>query len=274
MQPECNYYEALFAGWAAERKQQLERSLAATIVNGDFCCEPSRVKQLLRNWYLWAVQLVPSRKHRLQLGGRVDGMAKYDWSIGMPFLPQYEGGKSFPQVFSAPIDGPAPAIPTFTDDTIFGPEKKGIFQIVALLDSVDQLHNVRGDLAHIKTSDSLSFLDPTEATLILHGEIPAVPQTSPLLGPESARGNTIRVLSAEEYTAAGVTESALKIGFPRPPPLFYDPSRIRKDLGFDKVYVIVRWDRFVFAACRDRSELQKAAGLIEGCLKGQKVVAP
>ena len=197
-------------------------------------------------------------------------MAKYDWSVGMPFLPQYDGGKSFPQVFSAPIDGPAPAIPTFTDDTVFAPQKKGIFQIVAILDSLDQLPNVRDDLALVKTSDSLSALDPTEATLILHGEIPAIPQTSTLLGPESTRGNTIRVLSAQEYTAAGVTETALKIGFPRPPPLFYDPNRIRKDLGLDKVYVIVRWDRFVFAACRNRSELQNAVGLIEESLKEQK----
>ena len=197
-------------------------------------------------------------------------MAKYDWSIGMPFLPQYDGGKSFPQVFSAPVDGPAPAIPTFTDDTVFAPQKKGIFQIVALLDSIDQLPNARKDLALINTSDSLSALDPTEATLIIHGEIPAISKTSHLLYSESMRSNTIRVLSAEEYTAAGATESALKTRFPRPPPLFYNPNRIRKDLGLDKVYVIVRWDRFVYAACRDRAELQNAVDMIEESLKAQK----
>jgi hypothetical protein len=136
--PSCKNYEVLFQGWYSERKQQLDRSLATTIANAKYCNEPSWMKAFLRNWFLWALQLVPSWKCSLEQGHRAQGTTKYDWAPGMPFFPQFRGGKSFPQVFCAPIDGPAPPIPMFTDDAVFHAEKKGCFQIVALLDSFEQ----------------------------------------------------------------------------------------------------------------------------------------
>lgn len=195
-------------------------------------------------------------------------MTKYDYAPGMPFMPEYLGGKSFPQVFSAPIDGPAPPIPTFTDDTIFAPNKTGIFQIVALLDSIDQFRSARADISHIQQPESLLILDPAEATYIIHGEVPSVRDTPALLGKEIPSENIIRVLGGDEYVAAGHTAAALEKQFPRPEPLYYDPNRIRKDLGNDKVYVIVRWDRFVFAACRNAVELERAVSSLESTLEG------
>lgn len=268
VRPGFTKHEALLAGWAAERKQQLERSLASTIENGNFCNEPSRIKAFIRNWYLWACQLIPSWKHDLQLGARREGMTKYDHAPGMPFLPEYLGGKSFPQVFSAPIDGPAPPIPTFTDDTIFAPTKTGIFQIVALINSVDQVRSARADVARIQYPETLLTLDPAEATYIVHGLVPSVHDASALLDEDIPCENIIRVLGADEYTAAGRTETALEKQFPRPEPLYYDPNRIRKDLGHDKIYVIVRWDRFVFAACRNAAELERAISSLESTLEG------
>lgn len=194
-------------------------------------------------------------------------MTKYTWAFGMPFLPQYEGGRSFPQVFSAPIDGPAPPVPAFTDDTIFAPNKRGLFQLVAVVDSIGQLSAVRADISRIKPSGPLLVLDPSEATYIVHGACGA-PRVDALPDEEAIRHNIVRVLGTEEYTAAGRTDDAMAKSFPRPPPLFYDPNRIRKDLSRDKVYVIVRWDRFVFAACRNYSELQHAVSLVEATLVG------
>lgn len=268
VRPGFTRHEALLAGWAAERKQQLERSLASTIENGNFCNEPSRIKAFIRNWYLWTYQLIPSWKHDLQLGARREGMTKYDYGPGMPFMPEYLGGKSFPQVFSAPIDGPAPPIPTFTDDSIFAPVKTGIFQIVALLDSIDQIRSARADISHIQHPESLLTLDPAEATYIVHGEVPSIRDAPALLGKEIPSENIIRVLGGDEYVAAGHTAAALEKHFPRPEPLYYDPNRIRKDLGNDKVYVIVRWDRFVFAACRNAAELERAVAALESTLEG------
>ena len=258
-------YEALFAGWYGERKQQLERSLASTIENGNFCNEPSRVKAFVRNWYLWSVQLVPSWKHNLQLGGRREGMTKYDWAPGMPFLSKYGGGRSLPQVFTAPIDGAASAIPSFTDDTIFRQDKKDVFQVVALLDSPNQLKKAIGDIEQLKLLQGL--LDPIDATYIVHGEIPAM-WPDELESLSISHTNIIRVLGAEEYTAAGLTKTASALVYKRPPPLLYDPNRIRKDLGFDARYVIVRWDRFVFASCKDVEELRAAVAQLDQSVKG------
>ena len=194
-------------------------------------------------------------------------MTKYDYAPGMPFLPEYLGGKSFPQVFSAPIDGPAPPIPTFTDDSIFAPSKKGIFQVVALVDSIYQFRAARADISRVQCPTSLSILDPAEATFLVHGEIPSVVDAPAFLGKEIPIENVIRVLGADEYTAAGQTETALATQFPRPEARHYDPNRIRKDLGSDKIYVIVRWDRFVFAACQNLEELQHAVSLLESTLE-------
>jgi hypothetical protein len=82
--------------------------------------------------------------------------------------------------------------------------------------------------------------------------------------------NIIRVLGAEEYIAAGRTDAANRLIFKRPPPLLYDPNRIRKDLGFDTRYVIVRWDRFVFASCKGGDELLAAAAKLEVCVQGSE----
>jgi hypothetical protein len=40
-----------------ERKQQLEKSLAATVENGNFCNERNPIKIFFRNCYLWTCQL-------------------------------------------------------------------------------------------------------------------------------------------------------------------------------------------------------------------------
>ena len=266
--PKSTNHENLLRGWYVERKQQFERSLAATIENGNFCNEPSRVKAFFRNWYLWLIQLIPSWRHKLQLGSRRDGMTKYDWSPGLPFLPQFDGGKLLPQVFSAPIDGPAPSSLTFTDDSIFSKEKKGVFQIVVILDSVDQLPAARSELAGVVPPDSVTQLDPSEATFIFHNQRSSISENLAALGSKPQRKNLVRVLGAEEYTAAGVSSDAEGSKFARPPPIFYDPNRIRRDLGYEKRYIIVRYDRFVFASCKNIQELQDAVGLIEKTVNG------
>ena len=158
-----------------ERKQQLERSLAATIANGDYCNESSLIKIFVRKWVLWAMQLIPVWKRHLELGPRAQGMTKYDWTLGMPFLSQFGGGKSFPQVFCAPIDEPAPPIPMFTDDAVFKAGKKGCFQIVALLNSLQQLPVVMENVKSITplVGDGV-ILDTAETTYLVHDQIGSV----------------------------------------------------------------------------------------------------
>jgi hypothetical protein len=259
--PSCNFYDDLFTGWYTERKQQLERSLAATIENGNFCTEPSKVKAFIRNWYLWFVQLVPSWKHDLEMGARRDGMIKYDYRPGMPFLKELEGGRCMPQVFSAPVNELAPAMPSFTDDMIFAPEKKKLFQIAVIVTSVEELESAQADLVEV---DKLSSgeMSAAEATYILHDSSGPIDQSSlPTDIPYITR-----VITGEEYTLA--TERHPENLIHRPPPLYYNPNRIRDDIGKDKKYIILRPDRFIFAACRDKEELEQAASSLQQCLMG------
>ena len=133
-------YGKLFDGWYRERKQQLDKSLAATIVNGRLCTEANTwmfafIKVLLR-----LIQLIPAGRHWLELGPRREGMTRYKWQDGLPFLPTFNGGISLPQVYCAPIDPDSTDLQvTFTDDAIFRPDKEGLFQIVVLLRSFSEL---------------------------------------------------------------------------------------------------------------------------------------
>ncbi|KFZ13759.1 hypothetical protein V502_06464 [Pseudogymnoascus sp. VKM F-4520 (FW-2644)] len=229
----CKDYDVLLRGWYSERKQQLERSLAATIANGDYCNEPSQIKAFVRRWVLWAVQLVPTWRRQLEQGPRAQGMTKYDWAPGMPFLPQFGGGKSFPQVFCAPINGPAPPIPMFTDDAVFNAEKNGCFQIVALVDSLLQLTAAMEEVKSItRQIRNGIILDTMETTYLVHNQIGSVSDVASahidLLQDTTA---CVRILDAEEYSSAGVTRTAIAANFTRPAPLYYDPNRVKKDLG-------------------------------------------
>ena len=124
------------------------------------------------------------------------------------------------------------------------------------------------DIERLKVSETL--LNPSDATYIIHGNFQAS-SSAELSRFSVPKYNIIRVLGADEYAAAGLTDAANMLTFKRPPPLLYDPNRIRKDLGLDKRYVIVRWDRFVFASCKDSDELLAAAAKLEACIQGSVI---
>ena len=191
-------------------------------------------------------------------------MVKYDWTPGMPFLKDYEGGRCLPQVFSALIDGPAPAMPTFTDDTIFAGKKQCLFQVVVLLDELAGVSAAEKELAGIDTC-SAGELRAQEATFLIHDF--ATPRRRSV---EAQRQdlNIIRVVTASEYEEVSALHPENAVH--RPNPQFYNPNRIRDDVGHDKVFIIVRPDRFIFAACRDRTELEHTASLIAASLQPTK----
>jgi len=198
-------------------------------------------------------------------------MIKYDYRPGMPFLKEFEGGRMLPQVFCAPVGELAPPMPMFTDDIIFAKEKRCLFQLVVLLTSLAEISVLKADLVNV---DNLSEgeLSADEATFILHdfshlskpaGDSHTLAPSA--LTPAMSRYIT-RVITGGEYEGATWYHSDYAIH--RPPPLYYNHERLRNDIGRDQVFVILRPDRFVFAACRDRAELEKAAGLMRDVLEG------
>jgi 2-polyprenyl-6-methoxyphenol hydroxylase-like FAD-dependent oxidoreductase len=230
-------YRKLFLPWYSERKQSLDRSLASTIANGNYVTESHPIKAAVRNWSLWAMQKIPSWRRWLELGDRRNGMTRYTWEEGkaMAFLPEMEGGGNFPQVYCA-RQGKV----QFTDDVIFSREKRGLFQLAVLLKSRSEFQDKRKAIAGLDEA-SQGILRADEATFVVQQT-----ETNSTGGTENNR--IYRLATAEEFAQ----DQGLCSG--RPYPHGYDPLRMWKEAG-GKHFVILRPDRFVFAAAGSRKEL-------------------
>lgn len=254
--------DLLFSGWCAERKQQFDKSLAATIENGELVTATNPLKIFIRDWYLWLIQFVPSWKRWLEQGQRREGMWKYRWEDGkgMAFLQDLGGGGNCAQVYCTKLevsgkgkDQKENVEVLFTDDVIFG-GKKGVFQLVVLLKSIRELHQAKKALqgimeassGHLITEEASFILDDTKST-----------DLSPTTHPP-----VYRLATSEEFTA-----SPNSIGFRRPPPLYYDPHRLSKEVH-GRRFVITRPDRFIFAACDSREDLLRVAKAVALTARG------
>lgn len=241
--PGFQKHENLFEAWFGERKQQLEKSLAATIVNGNFCNERSVVKTVVRDWWLWLLQLVPSWRHRLELGQRAEGMTRYKWDAGYPFLPNCNGGRTLPQVFCLPFYS-APKQPLFTDDVIFGKDKAALFQLLVLLETPNELRNAMADLAYLKKVCE-GELNVDEATYLIQDSV--VSHAKEVI--DSDLEGCFRIIKSDRSDPG--------IWGDLPDPQGYDGSRLMREI--QGRYVIVRPDRFVFAVCNSGPKLVDAS---------------
>ncbi|KAJ5606473.1 hypothetical protein N7510_009254 [Penicillium lagena] len=242
-------HEKVLEAWYMERKQQLEKSLASTIENGRFVTEGNPVKIFLRNIYLWIVQLVPSWRHDLRLGRRKEGMVRYKHSDGMPFLPELNGGLSLPQVYCTAVNK-ADAEIRFTDDVIFAAHKECLFQLLVYVKTLDEVADAKQVISDI---DDIS-----------HGEIRASEATFLVEDLSSISteidDDVFRLASGDEFAQSLLCEG-------RPAPQFYDPYSLGKELNGAR-FVIVRPDRFIFAACNSKEDLRQLASRVVSFLQG------
>jgi hypothetical protein len=237
-------HEKVLTAWYTERKQQLERSLAATIRNGEYVTESDPVKVFVREWYMWAIQLIPSVRREVQLGARAGGMARYKHGPGLPFVAEMGGGLLLPQVYA--YDWKADRL-QFTDDLIFSPQKQGLFQLLVLPDTVQEIVTLTQGLSEI---DELSrhLLHSDEATILVQSTQASLPTPTGL----PSKQNLARLATGDEFAADPVLCKN------RPPPIGYDEFRLKREVQGRK-FVILRNDRFVFAACDTPAELKEAA---------------
>lgn len=157
-----------------ERKQQLDKSLASTIENGAYLIKSNPITIFVRDWYLWALQLVRSGKHWLEQGNRREGMVKYQWQAakGTAFLPEMGGGRNFPQVYCMNLSyHDTPKKVRFTDDVIFSSEKCGLFQLVAFLESLQDAQATRQVLCSVDEASG-GALHADEVAFILNDTNP------------------------------------------------------------------------------------------------------
>ena len=257
--PETNRsHEEVFASWYLERKQQLEKSLATTIENGRFVTESNPIKIFLRTCYLFFLHLIPSWRRQLRLGRRKEGMVRYSHAPGFPFMPEYNGGLCLPQVYCKAMF----ALPEglgevfFTDDVIFGGHKTGLFQFLVYLRDLNELALAReiisnvGDISRREiTAGDVTFLVEDLADIDEDAGVTEQDMTS-----------VFRLATAQEFAASALCHE-------RPKPRFYDPYCLGKAVDGNS-FVIVRLDRFIFAACNTRHDLVLALLKMVAYLQG------
>lgn len=243
-------HRRLLQGWYMERKQQLDASLRSTLENGAYVTETSKLKVCLRDWHLWFLQLVPTWKHWLQLGNRRDGMVQYQWlnGQGMAFVPKHGGGGCFPQVYATRLGDEKVS---FTDDIIFGGHKKGLFQLVIIIESLSGLDAVDATLKTVnKAAEGAMFSE--EATVFIAGAGAEA---------QSVEERVVyRFATGEEFAM----DADLCAG--RPEPKGYDRYQMVKAAKGNK-FILLRPDRFVFAACSTNEQLLEAVANLSDLVK-------
>ena len=134
----------------------------------------------------------------------------------------------------------------FTDDVIFAEGKKGIFQIVLLLNGLQGLKSATDDIYGIEGN---GFFLPDDATFF-------VPRMSVHA---SANDHEQGFVSTRLYRSASTEEFAQSdLCQFRPRPYGHNETLMWKTMA-GKLYILLRPDRFVFAACSTKADLEQAA---------------
>lgn len=200
----------------------------------------------------------------------------------MIFIPEtqedtYGGGRCFPQVYCVSLKGRDPKTEDvyFTDDVIFAGDKKGLFQLVVLLNSSSELEEARKAIRGIRKS-SHGEVNEDEATYIIHDPTARVIPSITMNGSSTATSHqsfrpsdsdvVVRIATAEEFAAKYCHQDDIGDGAP-PYPKGYDAYKLLKEVKGAN-YIILRADRFVFAACRSAEEVKGAAGRVREMLAG------
>ncbi|KAJ9603784.1 hypothetical protein H2200_011970 [Cladophialophora chaetospira] len=254
-------YEDIFNGWFLERKQQLDRSLASTVANGNLTTARNPLKIFLRDWSLWMMQLIPAWRHQLELGPRALGMVRYKYTKGMAFLPDMAGGGCLPQVYCRAVchstSGKSRAV-QFTDDVLLnGSRTNALLRLLVVVENMKEVEESWAELKGINLEEaSNGEVQASSAMFLIH----SLENQQSMPHPDLPLENLYQVATADEFAASDACKN-------RPYPTGYDMHRIRKDLQ-EKRYVLVRPDRFVYAACNTGGELLAACERISTTLLG------
>ena len=245
-QTEYNRIEPLFRSWYRERMQQLSRSLATTVENGNNVTTRNPFKIFMRDWYLWLISFSPAMKHSLHLGGRREGMVHYEHEADFPFLSDLNGGGCLPQVYCKALTGDASAESevSFTDDVIWNTSKKGLFKFCVFVKSANDLSPALDTIEPLlNRDDTPSFMKPENATVLIE-------DISTQNGLSKLGWDIHRLASGDEFAKSKLCEG-------RRDPVGYDHTILGREVQY-KRFLFLRPDRFVFAACDTLEEVETA----------------
>lgn len=189
----------------------------------------------------------------LHLGNRREGMVRYEYKAGLPFIPEMGGGVCLPQVYCSPLF-PADDRIFFTDDIIWSSDKRGLFKLVVLAKSAADLDSMLSRLSDIE-SLSGGHVQEKDVTVILEDVSSRISQVSL---DKKWDDKIFRIASAEEFASSELCNG-------RPEPQGYDPYRLGKEVK-NKRFIFLRPDRFVFAACNTLEEVNYASRQVKEIL--------
>lgn len=201
------------------------------------------------------MQLIPPLRQKLELGPRAEGLPRYKWKDGMPFLPNLAGGVLFPQVYCRSVFSNIDNEVHFTDDVVFKNPSDSLLRMLVIVNSMAEAEAACAELQEL------------DLQAIAHGELKLEEVCYLVHNPQlEASTKSTPTFSAQVYRVATVDEfkkSSLFVN--RPEPVGYDMYRIRTELQ-GRRYVLVRPDRFVFAACASGRDLKAACDNIHSVL--------
>lgn len=159
----------------------------------------------------------------------------------MPFLPNFLGGRCLPQVYCRPagqLDGEV----QFTDDVIFRKKEPApLLYLLVYLSNAEELPEAQKAVADVES--------------ISRGEVQASNVTF-LLETDSGVGQNVSSISSAFTLATAAEFSRSPLCSRRPEPMYYDAGILGKTLEGRK-YIILRADRFIYAACSTEEELRE-----------------
>lgn len=165
----------------------------------------------------------------------------------MPFIPELNDGLNIPQVYCRSMIGEI----HFTDDIFFKPQDKGLFRMFVYLKHSTELQSVRDTLRNVE--------DWSEGELV-GDKIPVIfEEMQPGKGAIEDR-NVYQLATGEELAWSPLCDR-------RPEPIGYDEYLLRDNIKGK--FVIMRPDRYTFAACNGKDELEKAVGFMMHVLRGK-----
>jgi hypothetical protein len=161
-------------------------------------------------------------------------------------LEDREGGVFIPQIHVWQN-----TLHVFSDDVVFAKDKTGTFQLIVLVDTLEEARRMEIDIASADI-DSLSaglFL-ASEATYIIHREkaVCGLPN------------NFVFGMSQTEYDEMGLS----------PPLQGYDKQRIRKEFPWKK-FLVARPDRYTFGTAIALDGLQDIAKRAKQTILGSQI---
>lgn len=179
----------------------------------------------------------------------------------MAFLPDFAGGHALPQVYCRSVyhsDKSDPPPVQFTDDVLLqGPRSNLLLRLLVIVDDMEQLEQAWSELSSLNIGKASSG-ELKEDTAFFLVNSPSVSIRQPNTSSTIPQQSVFRIATGEEFAMSPLCRN-------RPPPIGYD-MYLMKEKFKGRKFVLVRPDRFVFAACRTGDELVSACERISQTL--------